>query len=265
MGGSELRWLADVTPAAWIRDQLAPFGQEVGSTIPRGYESYCRLFHPVGKERWGEIARRNHRVVHPEMQFHNICRPRGTPSADPFLSDGHERPCEGSLPLSERRVVVEILRDYTQTADRCWFCMWDGFGNLDSCGISERLRLPARDYFFYSGPIEVALLQPTRTDSTVVFGVEAMMSPSEVPRALANAKETLRASFDQSPNLWWPDDRAWVVATEVDYAWTYVGGSRALTERLLADGRVEALQATLGDKPFHDSDLVNATLDTASR
>lgn len=29
-----------------------------------------------------------------------------------------------------------------------------------------------------------------------------------------------------TPSLWWPDDRTWCVATEIDFRWTYVGGSQ---------------------------------------
>lgn len=38
----------------------------------------------------------------------------------------------------------------------------------------------------------------------------------------------------QSPNIWWPDDHAWCVASEIDYEFTYVGGSRELIDDLLA-------------------------------
>ncbi|MDQ6617805.1 MAG: hypothetical protein M3083_24425 [Actinomycetota bacterium] len=62
--------------------------------------------------------------------------------------------------------------------------------------------------------------------------------------------------------MWWPDDRAWRVATEVDYAWTYVGGTSHLVDRLLGDERLEALPARLTDQPFYDSDLLNTALDT---
>jgi hypothetical protein len=265
MGGGPI-WLRDVAPAAWIAGRLHPFGQDVGSVIPEGYQSYCRLFHPAGPraQRWSEIARRNDRVVHPGMQFHNICRPRGRPSADPYLRDAPDRPQVGSLPFAERSVLVEILRPDTESADRCWFCMWDGFGSLDACGVSERVRLPGRHYFFYGGGIEVALVQPPLVDGTLSFAVETGTPPSQVAAELARAKRQLRGLFDQSPNLWWPDDRSWVVATEIDYAWTYVGGSRALVERILGAPRLEALPATLTDRPFHDSDEVNAALDAAS-
>jgi hypothetical protein len=38
------------------------------------------------------------------------------------------------------------------------------------------------------------------------------------------------------PSLWWPDDRSWCVARDVDIRWTYVAGSAKLMERLMASG-----------------------------
>ena len=52
---------------------------------------------------------------------------------------------------------------------------------------------------------------------------------------------------DHSPNLWWPDDRAWCVATEIDLAWTYVGGSGALISDVLASPSLEAQPAAPDD------------------
>jgi hypothetical protein len=65
----------------------------------------------------------------------------------------------------------------------------------------------------------------------------------------------------QSPNIWWPDDQAWCVATEIDFAWTYVGGSTAAIDAVLADPRLEALPARATDRFTYDSDLLNAGLD----
>jgi hypothetical protein len=61
----------------------------------------------------------------------------------------------------------------------------------------------------------------------------------------------LRQGFDAigacGPSIWWPDDRAWCVATEIDFRWTYVAGSRELVDALVADERFEALHATITD------------------
>jgi hypothetical protein len=77
-----------------------------------------------------------------------------------------------------------------------------------------RVRLPGRDYLLYTGPIDAAL--------------------------------AFTGATGQTPNLWWPADGAWCVASEVDLCWTYVGGSVQLIEELLADPALEALPAAPG-------------------
>jgi hypothetical protein len=42
------------------------------------------------------------------------------------------------------------------------------------------------------------------------------------------------ASLDQSPTLWWPQDRSWFVCTELDAVATDLGGSEELVAALLA-------------------------------
>jgi hypothetical protein len=107
--------------------------------------------------------------------------------------------------------------------------MWEGFGGLDDSVIRERLKLPKRNYLLYTG---------------------------EVARAL----ESPLGPIDQSPNLWWPEDRAWFVSSEIDFAWTYVGGAESLIAALLADSRLEVLPAALTDKVQATGDRVNAAL-----
>jgi hypothetical protein len=53
------------------------------------------------------------------------------------------------------------------------------------------------------------------------------------------------AAGRQSPALWWPESRAWLVSTEVDAFSTYVGGSAALIEELLATDGIEAAPSRL--------------------
>ena len=85
--------------------------EDVGAIIPSGYAAYGRLFHPVegtdGPRRWADVARDNGRVVHPEMQFHMVNRPVGTPA--PSGCERVDGPDWGSLPLEERRMLIEHL------------------------------------------------------------------------------------------------------------------------------------------------------------
>jgi hypothetical protein len=225
-------WLSDVTPVAWIRPQLHPFNQDIGSVIPDGFEAYCRIFHPVKNhpkmKTWTAVAAAHGRIAHPEMQFHMINRPVGAPPPLRYVKDPAVK--WGRIPEGVRTVLIDGLRHWTTTPERCWFCVWEGRGGMDDQGVTARVRHPQRDYFLYSGSIE-ALPHP---DS---FGDR------------------------EFPNLWWPEDRAWVVATEIDFAWTYVGGTLAHIDALLSDTRIEALPAKITDKPFYNSDTINAALD----
>ena len=226
-----IQWAMDISPASWIGPRLHPFGQDTGSVVPEGFGAYCRVFHPDGPlypdgsyRSWSEIAQSNGRRAHAGMQFHVINRPYGSPLAEVLSEVG---PSEGSVPPRERQRLVELLEPETDSPDCCWFCIWEGFGNIEVSG--RPVQLPGRNYGLYTGSIDLAL------------------APLDVPWN------------DQSPNLWWPEDQAWVVATEIDYAWTYVGGPRRLIDRIVADELLEAFPVQLGDSPFWDGDAVNAS------
>jgi len=51
------------------------------------------------------------------------------------------------------------------------------------------------------------------------------------------------------PALFWPEDRAWFVATEFDLVVTLVGGTHALVGDLVADQRLSVAQSCVGQQP----------------
>ncbi len=128
----------------------------------------------------------------------------------------------GKPPLEARSALVERL----PVDGDVWFCVWDGFGGLDDQGVDARVELPGRTYLLYRGPTDGA-----RVD---------------------------RGGVDESANMWWPRDRAWFVSTEIDYAWTYLGGPAELIDDVLGEPRLEALAASVTDRPFYDGDVLNA-------
>jgi hypothetical protein len=64
---------------------------------------------------------------------------------------------------------------------------------------------------------------------------------------------------DEPPSIFWPDDRAWCVATEIDLDSTYVGGSQALIPALFDDPRFEAWPAEPDDRVDAGADTINPT------
>ncbi|MGO9155778.1 hypothetical protein [Mycobacterium sp.] len=63
--------------------------------------------------------------------------------------------------------------------------------------------------------------------------------------------------MSQSCNLWWPEDHAWCVATEIDLDSTYIGASEVCIEELLANPDLDAVPLSLTAGITADSDTLN--------
>lgn len=244
-------WSTAVGEADWIGRRLLPFGDHtVASVVPAGFEAYARLLHPARKSgagrravRWSEVAAWSGMPLRRDAQFHSVALPPVSPQAPaPWRIQGPE---EGSMYLPDAEILAGLAWEWTRTPERCWFCVWDGYGwdrttfarpGEPSVRLPDpvpaairngpRVCLPHRDYLLYQGPAEAV---------TAAFS----LSRSE-----------------QTPNLWWPADIAWCVATEIDLPWTYVGGPAGLIEQILGDHRIEALPAAPGDPVTHVEDWV---------
>jgi hypothetical protein len=79
--------------------------------------------------------------------------------------------------------------------------------------------------------------------------------------AVAEAAGVFDLLGRQSPNLWWPNDRAWCVATEIDLGWSYIAGASAAIADVVASADIEALEARITDGITYESDRINTTLD----
>jgi hypothetical protein len=61
----------------------------------------------------------------------------------------------------------------------------------------------------------------------------------------------------QSPNLFWPQDHAWCVASEIDLFCTLVAGSNEMAESVIANPRLEVWRVLADDPVDVDSDDQN--------
>jgi hypothetical protein len=129
------------------------------------------------------LAARNGRIAHAEMQLHLISV---APGSDPEQDKPLRGVSVGSLPPEELTVLASLLARHTTTPGRAWFAVWEGYAQLEGAP-DARIELPNRGYRLLAGAVSDAV------DLFPVLG-------------------------HQSPNLWWPDDRAWCVATEIDFA-----------------------------------------------
>jgi hypothetical protein len=166
------------------------------------------------------------KTMHPLVQFPKIA---GT--ADHYQDpEWGQTPLEGALPQEVEGPLLALLPRFTTTPSKCWFCIWYGWGDTDELeGYDEHayshIKSPGREYLLLSGAIEML----TR----------------------------IAQGHHHGPSMWWPDDRAWFVATEIDLDCTYVGGSAACIARILDDDELEAFPASLEDRVDFGSDTIN--------
>jgi len=222
----EIAWSDRIGEGDWVRDRLVESViLTVASVLPSGFEAYARVLHPAREvkgeternTRWAEVASWSDMELQAKAQFHSVALP-------PESSGGADLsvcrpPRRGTLTAEDCVALVSLLRSHTTTADACWFCLWEGYawqGRASDPIPQEilsgpKLELARRDYVLYTGSIEAA---------TAIDDADS-----------------------HTPNFWWPADKAWCLASDIDLPWTYVGGSSKLIEELLAREDLEVLPA----------------------
>lgn len=68
--------------------------------------------------------------------------------------------------------------------------------------------------------------------------------------------ETYPAS-GRTPQMLWPEDQTWVLATEIDWDATIVAGTRTLIADVVADHRFEAFEVSADDDLSWAGDTIN--------
>jgi hypothetical protein len=210
-------------PAQWVVDRLGNFTKGVTSVIPQGYSAYLRVFHPFwmndGSTRsWAEIAARVGRRPHPLMQLEHLLD-----GIDHGVEYDHLPPT-GELPDAVAQVVINVLSTHTTTPELCYFAIWDGYGHLPK--TDSTIYIPGQRMQLYQGPVSAAGEGVPGADIGIVIRYR--------------------------PNIWWPADRAWCVATEIDLNSTYIGCDRAAAHDLLASN-LEVAEVNHDDPITFDS------------
>ncbi len=225
----------DVSIGSWVVERTdARVWASVASFLPRGFAAYCRVVHPAWRYdgdddlevSWSDVAAHNGSVAHPRMTWVGITGGWEYWDQDSQPPVWDRAPDEGHLPTTVAARLTAVLRRHTTTPDDCWFGLWHGYDSTFQLP-APTLALPDREHWLIRGPLELA---------TANMADE----PSE-----------------QSANLWWPADRAWCVATELDAMSTYVGGSAACIQEMLATPDLETHPASPDDLMSLDSDPIN--------
>ena len=235
----ELHLVDDVSAADWIVAGVRNFQYDVGSLLPVTYEAYARVLHPALRDcaagdgtevTWAEVAAANGRVAHAAMEW--VAITGGWSFVDGSNQPGiwDARPSTGSLPQRQGEALAHVLEGFTSKPSACWFAVWDGYGNAPyRRGSVAFVKMPQRPMALLRGPLSLV--------------GSAFSGPG----------------WPESASLWWPGDRAWCVATDIDLMSTYVAGTTRCIEAVLASKSLESFAVTVDQTVHWRSDTINVT------
>ena len=267
---------------AWIVAALDAQAQQedvanlVAGQAPSGYEAYARVFHPaLGLDgeavRWEKIAKKRGTTMHGAAQF----TPISGISEDGIALvedawDG-EAPSSDGLPSAQLAAMAPLLAANTQTPEQIFLGLWNGLAFIHGgdqievlidhdpslsaeenaarlAAANAEAKLPAFSDQVRNGP---TLHMGSGYRSYYIFegNGEDLLSPLWA--------RTSEGEQRQAPNLAWPQDRAWMLSTELYEDSSIIAGSRALIEALTHCPDLEAHEVAIDTRLDLEGDTIN--------
>jgi hypothetical protein len=138
-------------------------------------------------------------------------------------------------------VVAAVGEQHTSTPDRAWFAVWEGHGfangrtriamqgplddSMREALARERSRLRDEDER-RNASIRTALSEVPQFE--LPHRVYYLLTGPVAAATQLQDPEDLHETGWRRPDLFWPDDRRWFVATDVDFWSFYIGGDHDL-------------------------------------
>jgi len=241
--------------------------------------------HPVLEEAtwtWSQVAERTGRVMHPLVQYRRL-------TTDETLLDYPDG--WGVSPSSEGWLDPDLLAALTRhlvttTPDDVVVGIWNGWGLPDAgqAYVSFAMATDGGDDGDDEEPAEwhadFERMQRERAASvSKEFRAAIDNGPHfEYPnRSFVLLQSSLSElsnpgwgygagigwttnSPEPAPQLVWPEDHAWVVATEIDWDSTVVAGTREVVDAILRDPTYETFEVHEGDELSWEGDLINPAI-----
>jgi len=303
----EFPWEPNIERGEWLRPMEQEPLTSLLSTVPRGFEMYARLFHPIERDRpratktwigvdeetffedgndaddleterasWSQAAASFETTMHAEAQYARLVRSDYGETHGVIAPDGwrYGDSQEGCLDVESLALAAQVLARHTSTPATGIAAIWEGWGHFEPSravsylvdaktswsGVLPKLagRTPKKAVKSRSGDIRTGprfdLLGETGR-SYVLFeaGAENFANPSW-PRHAPWVRDDW--SY-QSPNLLWPEDHAWVLASEIDFDSTLIAGTTALISELVRTPGLEVLPIRTDADLTWDGDAIN--------
>ncbi|MCK6079558.1 hypothetical protein KZX37_02845 [Microbacterium sp. EYE_5] len=277
-------------PWTWTMHDVVPRGFEAYARV------FHPPLADDRRSSWSEAARAFGSLFHPVSQWQGLTG-RINDGAPAEAPDGRsfDPPVQGGLEPDLLALVAAILARHTTTPDAGIVALWEGHGGLlGHMGVgpsrtffqlgdptdpvlarhNEMLTGSVKDPWnnvfrretWQEGVLSREISEADRFElpgrSHVLFrgGVAELARPDwflDVPWRDLPAEEHGFEASALSPSLVWPDDRAWVLVSEVDADSTIVGGSRDVITAVTAAPGLEAFEIPAGSALTDDSDEEN--------
>lgn len=250
----------DNAAAKWIEAELTGDIGSVTNAVPDRFEAYVRIFHPATNAdgisiRWSDVATALGREMHALVQWHALVGSANPDDlADSEWSGG--APERGDLSPEILRPLCALLEQYMSCPEHCFFGLWTGWTSVTFRAYWKNAEVPGgvgpiRSGDDIAGP-RFALPPEAGRDYVLLTG------PLSAATEIAESDETIGLA-PTSPNLIWPADRSWFLASDIDFDSTLVGGSDALVESIVKSSEIEAWRVGPTDSLMADADDRNST------
>jgi hypothetical protein len=249
----------DAAAGAWVVTGVRDFDYTVGSVVPAVFDAYARVFHPGSRGsgenavevRWAEVAAANGRLMHAAAEWGSLT---GSWQLEGQPGVWDQGPRTGELPELLAMRLAAILENHTG-ANRCFFGVWEGWGTPSvTMAFHERTPDEVREWQREAVEAEIA-----GWCELIGRGVSLRLPdrPMWVLEGPVAAVGDFYAPYRNRPSLWWPEDRAWCVGTDIDLMTTYVGGTSELIDALLADDQLESFAVSVDQRIDWKADTIN--------
>lgn len=161
------KWVPDVDRGDWLRPMEAEAFASTMSVVPRGFEAYARVFHPISRDRpkdgntwqeydaatslqgmqdllvhepttWAQAAASFGTIMHGQAQFSQLVRRKYYDLDELRAPDAwrYFEPEEGRLEVDSLAVLAAVLTRHTATPNSGIAAIWEGHGGLvSSAGV----------------------------------------------------------------------------------------------------------------------------------
>jgi hypothetical protein len=196
-------------PASWIGDRRMAWEPEAGYRV--GNEV------PQGYARYLRVLHRS-RPPRDRQQIRSWRESKGSPGTP------------------EERVLKALVTTFGKADGTeptvCWFAYWKGWGALE-----ENLQVLTGLKTWSPAVVEQAIFAFWHRDYVLLSGsLDSVLNRPGPPTPAL------------SPQLWWPEDQRWFVATEIDLEFTLVGADESLADAISGNADINVQEVSLEDR-----------------